>query len=302
MGKKDVITKQYMMDNSKFADLCNFFIYDGKQVIRAADLAEQDVTELALPKGLGGTLAVEKVRDILKSCCMKVAGGVTYLILGVENQSELHHAMSVRNMLYDALNYTAQVHACAKKHKREKDVSGADFLSGFTEEDELVPVITLTIYWNLGKWNGARSLHDLIRVKDSRLLKYVQDYKLNLIVPDEIEDFDKFHTELGPLFEFISCADSGDELEKALIEKGKHWENLSDEAIELLNVCFDAKIEIDENAEEGAGRNVCKGIEELAAKREARGEARGVLLTLIQLVRDGLLDLSVAAERANMSI
>ena len=46
---------------------------------------------------------------------------------------------------------------------------------------------------------------------------------------------------------------------------------------------------------------MCKGIEELAAKREARGEARGVLLTLIQLVRDGLLDLSVAAERANMS-
>ena len=58
---------------------------------------------------------------------------------------------------------------------------------------------------------------------------------------------------------------------------------------------------------------MCKGIEELIemgkaegkeeGKKEgkAEGKAEGILITLVQLVRDGLLELSVAAERANIS-
>ena len=95
-----------------------------------------------------------------------------------------------------------------------------------------------------------------------------------VIKPEEIEDFDKFKTELGPLLEFISCAGSDETLEAALNKKGKQWEAMSKEAIDLLNICLDAKLEVSNNLEKGAG-NVCKGIEELAAKREARGEARG---------------------------
>ena len=145
LRKANVITKQYMMDNSKFADLCNYFLYNGEQIIKAEDLVAQDVTELALSKGLGGSLAVEKIRDILKSCCIKSADNVMYLIIGIENQSDIHYAMAVRNMLYDALNYTAQVNEYAKQHKKIKDLAGSEFLSGLSREDILTPVITLTI-------------------------------------------------------------------------------------------------------------------------------------------------------------
>ena len=34
MGKKDAITKDYMNDPRIFADVFNFFMYDGRQVIR----------------------------------------------------------------------------------------------------------------------------------------------------------------------------------------------------------------------------------------------------------------------------
>lgn len=120
-------------------------------------------------------------------------------------------------------------------------------------------------------------MHEMFAVKDRRVLDYVPDYKLNLIVPEEIKDFDKFKTELGPLLEFISYADSGKKLRKALQEKETRWESLSNEAVDLLNTCLDAKLEINNCTEEG------------------------VLLTLLQLVRDGLLTLSVGAERAGMS-
>ena len=46
---------------------------------------------------------------------------------------------------------------------------------------------------------------------------------------------------------------------------------------------------------------MCKGIEELMQMRKAEGKAEGILLTLVQLVQDGLLELPVAAQRANLS-
>lgn len=60
-----------------------------------------------------------------------------------------------------------------------------------------------------------------------------------------------------------------------------------------------------EKTEKKEGVRMCKVLD----AREARGEARGIkqgikqgaLNTLVQLVRDGLLSLQVAAERAQMS-
>lgn len=68
----------------------------------------------------------------------------------------------------------------------------------------------------------------------------------------------------------------------------------------MLNTCLDAKLQIDDGSEEGAG-NMCKGIRELEAKRRAEGKAEGILLTLLQLVHDGLLDISVGVERSGVS-
>jgi len=307
MGEPNIVTKNYMQDNARFADACNFYLFHGEQVIKPEDLTERDVTELALPKGLKGAAAIEKVRDVLKSCCIKTANGVTYLIIGVENQTDVHYAMVVRNMLYDAINYSSQVEACARKHHQKKDVSGAEYLSGFAKTDTLHPVITITIYWNYGSWDGARSLHEMMDVKDSYILEYVSDYKLNLIVPEEIKNFERFKTELGPLLEFIRCASTGERLEKALAENKNRWAVLDNEEIALLNTCLDAKLEM--NKERGENNKVCRGIEEYAAKRKAEGKAEGkvegkaegALNTLLELVRDGLILLSVTAERAKMS-
>lgn len=300
MRKANVITKQYIKDNSRFADLCNFYLYNGKPIIKPENLSELDVTELALPKGLGGTLAVEKVRDLLKACCLKRSDEVMYLIIGIENQTDIHYAMVIRNMLYDALNYTSQVNEHSKQHKKEKDLAGDEFLSGFGKNDKLIPVITLTVFWNAGKWDGARCLHDMLLVKDRRLLAFVPDYKLNLIIPEEIQDFDKFRTELGPVLEFIRCADSGRKMKQVLQKRNKQLNGLSKDAIMLLNTCIDAKIKTATG--KGAGENVCKAIEELVAEGKAEGKAEGAMQMLFQLVREGLLGLSAAAGQADMTV
>ena len=47
---------------------------------------------------------------------------------------------------------------------------------------------------------------------------------------------------------------------------------------------------------------MCQAIEEMRAKSRAEGEAKGILKTLVSLVKDGILTLSEAAKRENMTV
>lgn len=52
--KADTITKDYISDTNVFADVFNYFIYGGEQVITPEQLEERDPTEIALPYGADG--------------------------------------------------------------------------------------------------------------------------------------------------------------------------------------------------------------------------------------------------------
>ena len=114
MGKKDTITKNYMKENRVFADAFNYLLYNGQQMIQPEKLREIDTTEMAILQGgdletSGIRKTVQKYRDILKKTVVKEDGEAVYLLLGVENQTDIHYAMPVRNLIYDALQYGKQV-------------------------------------------------------------------------------------------------------------------------------------------------------------------------------------------------
>ena len=50
MGAKDIKAKEYLSDNTRFADLCNYYLFEGKNMIRPENLVAQDTTELERPK------------------------------------------------------------------------------------------------------------------------------------------------------------------------------------------------------------------------------------------------------------
>lgn len=106
MGTKDTITKDYMADNRVFADVFNHMLYKGKNVIDPDTLHPLDTTALAVPYGSGiSEVPVQKFRDEFKSLNVMHDDSRIYLLLGIENQSEPHFAMPVKNMVYDALEY-----------------------------------------------------------------------------------------------------------------------------------------------------------------------------------------------------
>ena len=294
MGKADDLTKQYIRQNDRFADICNFYLFDGEQIVKPEELQEQDVTELEVIFGDGKSASVQKLRDVLKKTVLKKSGKTMYMIVGIENQSDIHYAMVIKNMVYDAINYASQAEMIAKVHRKARDVKGAEFLSGFAKTDKLIPVVTITIYWNSGAWDGPRTLHEMFEVVDERITKYISDYKLNLIVPDEIEDFSKFTTELKNVFEFVGISNNKNELRQFC--KNEIGTEISCEAANFLNECFDAHIKTDNS--KGGKVKMCKGLEDWANESRAEGRAEA----LASLVIDGVISKEEAANRADMSL
>lgn len=299
MADKDTITKEYMQNKATFADAFNFFLYDGKEVIKPEQLRPLDTTAIALPYGDDGKPApVQKYRDVLKMVTAMSDGNAAYLILGIENQSDIHYAMPVRNMLYDALQYAAQTDDIAKEHRRANDKAqtSAEFLSGFYSTDKLLPMITLTILWNGDEWTAPRTLFDMLNIEDKSILKFMSDYRLNLISPAEISDdeLDKLKTELRIVLKCLKHSNDPDELASLVSEDAQFTDVSRDTAI-LLNDVAGFNIEIESGKERF---NMCKAIEGL----QARAREEGFLEALIGLVKKGLLSIAQAAEQANMTI
>ena len=311
MADKDTVTKEYMQDKARFADIFNLYLHGGEQVIKPEQLKPLDTTSLALPYGDDDkTVPVQKYRDVLKMVTAMSDGNAAYLILGIENQSQIHYAMPVKNMLYDALQYAAQVDEIAKSHRNNKDKADThdEFLSGFYSTDKLLPVITLTILWNGSEWTAPRSLFEMLDVNDKSVLKYMSDYKLNIIAPAEIsdEELDKLNTELGIALKYVKHSVIPEELDR-LIHNDPRYKNVSKNTARLLKVVMGMDIDIDMREEEF---NMCEALEGLMERSEAKGRIEGksegriegFLEALSGLVKDGFITLAEAAKRANMTV
>ena len=302
LSDKDSVSKKYLQDKDRFADLFNFYLYDGQQIIQPAQLREMDTTAITLPYGQDGRVSsVQKQRDIIKVVSAMTDGHCDYLLLAIEVQSELHYAMPPKNMLYDAMQYADQVSQTAKTHRKNQDeASSGEFLSGFYKTDKLLPVITLTVYLDAAEWDAPRSLHEMLLVEDERLLPFIPDYKLNLITPADIADtdFTKFHTELSPVLKYLKYSRSKDKLNE-VVHIDPVYRCLDRDSAEIINIVTGSNLSIEEGKE---NIDMCQAIEEMRAESRAEGEAKGILKTLVSLVKDGILTLSEAAKRANMTV
>ena len=176
MGKKDILTKNYLSRPEIFADAFNYYLFDGKRVIKPEDLEEQDPMEQAVVKKMGRVFASQKMRDVLKLCTIRRSRNATLILLGIEAQAFVSYTMPVRDNLYDALNYYSQVEEISRKHHDAEDLRGsAKFLSGYTKEDRLKPVITLCICFDKEKWDAPTSLSEMFDEVDPRLKPFIND-------------------------------------------------------------------------------------------------------------------------------
>ena len=101
---------------------------------------------------------------------------------------------------------------------------------------------------------------------DPRIRPFVNDYKIHLICPKDIDDFTVFKTELGIALQYIAVSGDRERLMKTVQEP--QFRSISNGTVMLLNACTHSNIKINEKMEE---TDMCKAIEEM--KRIAAEEA-----------------------------
>ena len=312
MGTKDSKAKEYLSDNMRFSEICNYVLFDGEKVIKPEDLKECDTTEVLSVFGIDKKQIVkQKWRDLLKSVSVKHTGQMYVILIGAEAQTDIHYAMPVKTMIYDALNYGEQVNEAKKRHRKNRDYRSSDeFLSGFTLDDKLTPVITITLYLGTTQWDGPRSLAEMMPQMDERILPFINDYRINLLNPLEITDFSKFETGLRPLFELLKNASDEEKLND-LITNDETFTRVDVETVAAINLFVGTDIKYDEKEEVV---NMCKawddhkklgiqeGMKQGIQQGMKQGMQQGRCLEVYSLVQDGILDPEVGASRVSMSL
>ena len=291
--KADTITKDYVKDAGVFADIFNYYIYRGRQVILPEQLTERDSTKIALPYGADGAVVpVQKFRDVQKLYAAMTDGKMEYVLYGAENQAEIHYAMPVKNNLYDALEYAGQVEEAAKSHRKEmkrkkeegeasaeeggKKPSAGEFLSGFWVEDRLIPSITVTIFFGSEEWDGPLSLFEMMDVSDPDVLACMDNYHVRLIAPARMTDEEimKFQSSLREVMLFIKYSKDKENLSRVLVTNEKRFRELERRAADVIETITNSGIKYDESEEVV---DVCQAIREIRMEERKIGEQDGEL-------------------------
>ena len=287
MSIQDTATKQYVSEAEVFADAVNYLIYDGEQVIKPEQLTDMDTTQYVIPyheDEKGKPEAAQKYRDTLKTLAVKTDDRYTYLVLGIENQSHVHYAMPVRNMLYDAMQLEKQVRDLASQHRKEgKNGTSEEYLSGMKKEDRLSPVITLVINFGGKKWDAPLSLHEMYGEQPEKVLPFIQDYRVFMIDPMEMSDNDlqKLNSSLREVLAYIKYQRDKAQMEKLLNEDSK-FSCLETNAALVINAMTNAGIAIDPNKE---AVNMCEAIRQMVDEGIMLGEKRGEMQKAFAIAR-----------------
>ncbi len=294
MGRKDTVTKDYIKQNTIFADAFNYYIYGGQQRIMPKQLRELDAAETIVPYGADDAGEPEQVyRDVMKSMVAMKDERAAYLLLGIESQGEVNYAMPVKNLVYDAINYARQVQKAASSHREAKDSKGhskGEFLSGFYKADRLIPVITLVILFSPDEWDGPTSLHEMLNIEDEHILSLLPDYQIHLITPYGLskDELNKFHSSLREVLTFIKYSKDKGKMEEAVRD---NFKKLRKEEINVLNYCANVNLKLPPGEEEV---DVCKAWEDMKQETAAKAEER----TLLEALRNIIEGFHVTAEKA----
>lgn len=229
MGNKDRAVKNLENIASVFADIINGFIFNGEDIVAPEELIDVIPRHIVKPDNDGSFK--EQERDAIKSWNKT---GITFALLGLENQTAIEKIMPLRIISYDGANYLDQVsniHKIARKNTARKN-DGLDPLP----TPLVYPVVTLVLYFGITPWNSHKELRDCFEVDiDPRLEQFISNYKITVfeIAYLSDEDIDRFKGDFRIVAEFIT---QKRKLKDGLISEITLSEQIIENAEELLDL------------------------------------------------------------------
>lgn len=279
--KPDIILKNFWRENRRFADLFNTVLFEGKPILRPEELQEQDTDVSTVWKQDNYFTMLQKTRDVVK----KSAFGIDFVILGIENQMNVHYAMPLRVMIYDALGYLKEYSEFARFHKKEKTpMTSEEFFSRMKKEDRLHPIITLVIYYNERPWDGPFSLLDMMLPLSNKMKSLVADYPMHLLEIRDSETYTFGNSDIQTVFE-ISRMIFREDYER--LRKTYETKTIPFELAVVVGAITRSKELIETAVAEKGDINMCTALEKLKEEgvREGQREFEQLIQKLFALGR-----------------
>lgn len=276
MQDQDTTKKGYWDNDERLADLINVGLLKGEPWVKPEDIEEVDSSSYGMVKWFDRYETEQKYRDIIR----KVRLGVRFAFIGIENQELVHFAMPVRTMGYDFLGYDRQVKRIKQRHRRRKDLRGnAEFLSGFTQADLLVPVVTTVLYYGDEPWNGPRSLKEMMRLEDfpESLRELVNDYPLHIIDVKRFAHSEQFKTDLRLVFGILQRHLDNERLDEFLQANENDFQSMEDDAyIMVANMTHTEELmKFRSKNLKGGKVDMCQAIADMKQKAKNEGILEG---------------------------
>lgn len=292
--EKDLRQKGFLCDPERFADLVNGVVCAGKEVLSAEKLSEVD-SQTGFSRPLAeerqrGPGRKQRYRDLVR----KAAFGIHFMIIGIENQEEVHYLMPLRSMAYDVAEYERQAAEIRRQVRRRKDISSAEFLSGFTRENRLNPCVTLVLYYG-EEWDGARELHGILDFAEipQELKDMVNNYKIYVCEVRKFENTEVFQTDVKQVFDCIRYSEDPEKLYE-LIQNDPAYQELEEETYDVIaeHIKTVELMKVKQYKKEGGKVDMCGAIAELIQRGRLEGMNQGIEQGIEQGIR-ALIDTSI---------
>ena len=140
----------------------------------------------------------------------------------------------------------------------------------------------------------------MLSIHDAGLLKYIPDYRINLVAPAELQEneYRKFHTPLGQVLEYIRVSRDKDKLDQ-LMKKDSRYSRMDRDSANLINAVTNSKLTY---PEEGDEIDMCKAIDDMRADAKAEGieegRAEGKTESLVSSIKNVMDSIHVSIEEA----
>ena len=103
---------------------------------------------------------------------------------------------------------------------------------------------------------------------DKRITSLISDYKIHMVIPQEMDDFSKFRTTLGEVLEIIKVSEDKAAMKK-LLATNPQFAAMDNESVSAINTFIGVNIPVNT---EGSVTDMCKAWED--QKEEGRTEGR----------------------------
>ena len=289
MGQKDLAQNDYLNDKTRFADMCNGIIFQGKNMIRPEELQEVEEGIVYHEDGKRRKIIPDKVR---------LWKGIHLAVISVENQTKVDYKMVFRMMKEEAVSYERQWNDRERELRRRGILGKKSRLCWYGKNEKFIPVISTVIYYGVDKkWDGATCLYDMLNI-DKELEPYIMNYRMNLFDYHDCEDFTIFETENRELFEILSCAKSKERMDALIHGNSERYGELTYDAAQTI--CDIAGIDVSlvkEDKEDGREvADMCKAWDDHKKEGIKEGMKEGIRVFIEDKIEDGVPEDTVIAK------